>query len=135
MEQFVLVPASLYNKLNTKPTYKVELPKYQPQQTSSSHIDTLKKDVNKKLFTKADSLIDKLLISPRIKLSQSDTIVLDGVDSGVLLQDFAEHLRKKNADIPDIYFTILDAANISPGEVVNQNAKAKERGNWVPFKI
>ena len=129
MEQFVLVPASLYHNLNTKPTHKVELPKYQPQQTPSSHIDTLKKDINKKLLAKADSLIDKLLISPLIKLSQSNTIVRDGVDTGVLLQDFAEHLRKKKADIPDNYFTLLDAANISSSEVVNQNAKAKERGN------
>ena len=61
--------------------------------------------------------------------------MLDGTDTGVLLQDFAQHLRRKNADVPDIYFTLLDAADISPSIVLNQNAKAKERGNWIPFKI
>ena len=134
MEQFVLVPASLLNKLNTtkSTTLKVDLPKYQPQQTQ---VDSLKKDINKKLFAKADSLVDKLLASPRIKLSLSNTIVLDGTDTGVLLQDFAQHLRRKNADVPDIYFTLLDAADISPSIVLNQNAKAKERGNWIPFKM
>ena len=133
MEQFVLVPASLFNKLNTtkSTTLKVDLPKYQPQQTPTSQVDSLKKDINKKLFAKADSLVDKLLASPRMKLSLSNTIVLDGTDTGVLLQD----LRRKNADVPDIYFTLLDAADISPSIVLNQNAKAKERGNWIPFKI
>ena len=98
MEQFVLVPASLLNKLNTtkSTTLKVYL------QTPTSQVDSLKKDINKKLFAKADSLVDKLLASPRIKLSLSNTIVLDGTDTGVLLHDFAQHLRRKNADVPDI---------------------------------
>ena len=91
MEHFVLVPASLLNKLNTtkSTTLKVDLPKYQPQQTPTSQIESLKKVINKKLFAKADSLVDELLASPRIKLSLSNTIVLDGTDTGVLLQDFA----------------------------------------------
>ena len=137
MEQFVLVPALLLNKLNTtnSTTLKVDLPKYQPQQTPTSQIDSLKKDINKNLFAMADSLVDKLLASPRIKFSLSNTIVLDGTDTGVLLQDFAQHLRRKNADVPDIHFTLLDAADISPSLVLDQNAKSKERGNWIPFKI
>ena len=111
MEQFVLVPASLLNKLSTtnSTTLKVDLPKYQPQQTPTSQFDSLRKDTNKKLFAKADSLVDKLLASPRINLSLSNTVVLDGTDTGVLLHDFVKHLRRKNADVPDIYFTLLDA--------------------------
>ena len=137
MEQFVLVPASLPNKLNTtkSATLKVDLPEYQHRQTPTSQVDSLPKDINKKLFAKANSLVDKLLAPPRIELSLSNTNVLDGTDTGVLLQDFAQHLRRKNADVPDIYFTLLDAAEISLGIVLNQNAKAKERGNWIPFKI
>ena len=53
--------------------------------------------------------------------------MLDGTDTAVLLHDFAQHLRRKNADVPDIYFTLLDAADISPSIILNQNAKAKER--------
>ena len=107
MEQFVLVPASLLNKVNTTKStaLKVDLPKYQPQQTPTSQVDSLKKDINKKLFAKADSLVDKLLASPRIKLSLSNTIVLDGTDTGVLLQDFAQHLRRKTLTYPT--FTLL----------------------------
>ena len=136
MEQFVLVPACVYNKsLITKSITKQELPKYQPSQNPTYSIDSLKKDINKKLFPTADSFVDKILSCPRIKLSNSQTSVLDDVETGIFLWDSAQQLRRKNADVPDIYFTLLDAAGISPTLILNQNAKAKERGSWVPFKI
>ena len=136
MEQFVLVPASVYNKsLITQSVTKQELPTYQPLQNPTYQIDSLKKEINKKLFSKADSLVDKILFCPRIKLSKSQTLILDGVETGIFLSNFAQQLRRKNADSPDIYFTLLDAAGISPTLILNQNAKAKERGSWVPFKI
>ena len=133
MEQFVLVPASVYNK--SVSVTKQELPNFKAEQPPTYQIDSLKKEVNKKLFCKADSLVDKILSCPRIKLSNSQTIILDGVDTGVLISDFTLHLRRKNADVPDIYFTLLDAAGISPSLVFNQNAKAKDRGSWIPFKV
>ena len=136
MDQFVFVPASVYNKsLNIQSVTKQELPKYQPSQNPTYQIDSLKKEINKKLFCKADSLVDKILSSPHIKLSNSQTFILDGVETGIFLSDLAQQLRRKNADVPDIYFTLLDAADISRTLILNQNAKAKERGSWVPFKI
>ena len=134
MEQFVLVPASVYTK-SIQSVTKQELPKYEAEQPPTYQIDSLKKDINKKLFAKADTLIEKLLSCPRIRLSNSQTVILDGVDSGVLISDFTLHLRRKNADVPDIYFTLLDDAGISPSLVFNQNAKAKDRGSWVPLKV
>ena len=129
MEQFVLVAAFVYNKSVT--VTKQDLPKYKAEQPPTYQIDSL--NLNKKHFTY--SLIDKILSCSRIKLSNSQTIILDGVDIGVLLSDFFLHLRRKNADVLDIYFTLLDAAGISPSLVFNQNAKAKDRGSWVPFKV
>ena len=115
MDQFVLVPASVYNKsLITQSVTKQELPKYQPLQNATYQIDSLKKEINKKLFSKADSLVDKILSCPRIKLSNSQTLILDSVETGIFLSDFAQQLRCKNADVPDNYFTLLDAAGISP---------------------
>ena len=102
MEQFVLVPASLYNK-SAQFVTKQELPKYKAEQPPTYQIDSL--NLNKKLFGKADPLMDKILSGSRIKLSNSETILLDGVDTGVLISDFTQHLRRKNADVPDIYFT------------------------------
>ena len=133
MEQFVLVPASVYEK--SVSVAKQELPKYKTEQPPTYQIDSIKRDIKKNHFGKATSLIDKILSCSRIKLSNSQTIILDGVDTGVLISDFTLHLRRKNADVPDIYFTLLDAAGISPSLVFNHNAKAKDRGSWVPFKV
>ena len=136
MEQFVLVPASVYNKsITTQSVTKQELPKYKAEQPPTYQIDSLKRDNNKKLFGKADTLIYKILSCSRIKLSNSQTIILDGVDTGVLISDFTHFLRRKNADVPVIYFTLPDAAETSPSLGFNQNAKAKGRGSWVPFKV
>ena len=136
MDQFVLVPASVYNKsLITQSVTKQELPKYQPSQNPTYQIDSLEKEINKKFFSKADSSVGKNLSRPRIKLSNSQTLFLDGVETGIFLLEFAQQLRRKDADVPDIYFTLLDATGISPTLILNQNAKAKERGSWVPFKI
>ena len=136
MEQFVLVPASVYNKtVTTQSVTKQELPKYKAEQPPTYQIDSLKTDINKKLFGKAYTLIDKFLSCSGIKPSNSQTIILDGVDTGVLISDFTLHLLRKNADALDIYFTLLDAAGMSPSLVFNQNAKAKGRGSWVPFEV
>ena len=136
MEQFVLFLASGYNKsLITQSDIKQELPKYQPSQNSTYEVDSLKEEINKKLFSKADILVGKIVSCPSIRLSNSRTLILDGVETGISLLDFAQHLRRKNADIPDIFFTLLDAAGIFPTLILNQNAKAKERGSWVHFRI
>ena len=135
MEQFVLVPASVYNRsLITQSVTKQELPKYQTWQNPTYQVDSFKKEINKKLFSKADSLVDKILSSPRIKLSKLQTLTLDGVETRISLLDFAQQLRRKNLDVPDIYLTLLDAAGIFPTLILNENAKAKERGSWVPLK-
>ena len=104
-----------------------ELPKYQPAQNPTYHIDSLKEELNIKLFSKTDSLVDKILSYQRVKLSNSQTLILDSVETGILLLDFAQQLYRKNAEVPDIYFTFLDAAGISSTLILNQNAKAKER--------
>ena len=136
MEQFALVPASVCNKsFITQSVTKQEVPKYPPLQKTTYQIDSLKEEINKNVFSKAHSLVDKILSCPRIKLSNSQTLILDSVETGLFVLDFAQQLRHKNADVPDIYFTLLDAIGIPPALILNQKVKAKERGSWIPFKI
>ena len=69
MEQFFLVPASLYSKsVTTQSVTKQEFPKYRAEQLPTYQIDSIKRDINKKLFVKADSLVDKISSCSRIKL-------------------------------------------------------------------
>ena len=72
MEQFVLVPASVYSKsVTAQSVTKQELSKCKAEQPPTYQIDSLKRDINKKLFGKANTLIDKTLSCSRIKLSSS----------------------------------------------------------------
>ena len=104
MEMFLLVPVSVCNKnVTTQSVTKQEFPKYKAEQPPTYQTDFLKRDLNKKLFGIVDTLIDKILSYSRIKLSVSQTIILDGVDTGVLISDFTLHLNRKNVDVPDIY--------------------------------
>ena len=108
---------------------------HKTEQPPSYQIDSLKRDISKKLFGEADTLIDKTLSCSRFKLSNSQTIILDGVVTDVFILDFTQHLGRKNEEVPDIYFTVLDASGLSPSPVFNQNANAKDRKGWVPFKL
>ena len=57
MEQFVLVPAFVYNKsVTTQSVTKQELPKYKAEQPRTYQIDSLNRDINTKLFGTADTL-------------------------------------------------------------------------------
>ena len=136
MEQFVLLPLSAYNSSNN-PTIvtKQKLSKYKLEQTPTYHKDTLKNEINQQLSTSASPLVNKILQSPRIRLSNSNTLVLDGIETGVLLKEFAQRLKHKNVTIPDICFTLLVATSITPDIIVNSHAKGKETGALIPFKI
>ena len=127
MEQFVLIPPSLYNKsLITHSITKQEVRKYQPLQIPKYKIVSLKKKINKKLLAEADFSVHKNLSCPRTKLSNLQTLNLDGVETEFLPSNFAQQLRRKKADVPNIYFTLLDAAGLSPTLILNPNAKVEE---------
>ena len=51
------------------------------------------------------------------------------------VENFAQRLKRKNVPVPDIYFTLFEAASITPVIAFNSHAKSKERGAWIPFKI
>ena len=47
----------------------------------------------------------------------STNFILDVVETGIFLLDFAQQLRCKNEDVPDIYFTLFDAAGVSSTQI------------------
>ena len=71
---------------------------------------SLKKEISRKVFVIADSLLDKIFL---VHVWSSQILVLDGAETGILLLDFAQQLRRKNADISDIYFFLVGAAGYS----------------------
>ena len=81
------------------------------------------------MFTKSDSVVDKLLSCPRIKLSNSHSLILDSMETWVLLSDFGQQLCRKKADVSSKYFTLLGAARTNPSLVLIQTSKTKEGVN------
>ena len=135
MEQFVLIPYSVYQSQSTLPT-KQKLEQKQEKEEIPKNFDSVYSAVNARLKTSNNKhIIGLILNSPRIKLSQSDNIILDNRDTKESIVDFVCTLKRKNTNFPDIYFTILEATQLPPKLVINKNAKAKNRGTWIPFKI
>ena len=56
-------------------------------------------------------------------------------ETEVALADFTFALKRKNDNLPDKYYTILDATGIKSQKVINKDAKSKDRGSWITFKI
>ena len=120
MEQFVLVPTSVYNKrLITQSVTKHELPKYQPSEKPTYHIDSLNKEINKKNNFQSILFSRQNLVLSTYQALNFTNFSLDGVESGIFLSDVAQQLRRKNADVPHINFILLDAAGISPTLILN----------------
>ena len=137
MEQFVLIPYSIYQSQSTL-TRKQKLEQKQDKdEIVPKSFDTIYSDVNARLKTSYKKhLIDSNLISPRIKLSQSNIIILDKRDTKESIVVFVCKLkRKKNTDFTDIYFTVLEATQFPPKLVINMNAREKDRGTRILFKI
>ena len=136
MEQFVLIPYSVYQSESTlSRKQKLDL-KQEKEEIVTKIIDSVYSAVNARLKTSNNKhLIDLILNFPRNKLSQSDNIILDNRDTKESIVDFVCALTRKNTDFPNIYFTILEATQLHPKLVINKNARAKNRGNWIAFKI
>ena len=135
MEQFVLIPQHLYEQKFILDVEKLDTFEQKPVSVPTHLNPNYKEISNKTRSFKNESIVDQILNSPRVKLSLSDTILLDGRDTEVAFADFIFALKRKNVDFPDIYYTILDATGINPQKVINKDGKSKDRGSWIPFKI
>ena len=135
MDQFFLIPQQLYDQKIRLSLQRLD--KYNKKQDSvPKNLETVYRKVSAKTKSSSNqSLINEILNSPRIKLSLSDSILLDGRDTNVAFVNFVYALKRKNVECPDIYYTILDAIGLIPHKIINKDAKSKERGSWIPFQI
>ena len=106
------------------------------EEVAPKYFDSIYSAVKARLKTGNNKhLFGLSLNSPRIGLSQPESIIMDNRDTKESIVDFVCALKPKNTEFPDILFTILKATQIPPKLVINKNAKAKDRGTWIPYKI
>ena len=122
MEQFVLIPQHLYEQKFKSEIKKLDTFEQKPVSVPTHLNPNYKEISNKTRSLKNESIVDQILISPRVKLSLNDTILLDGRDTEVAFGEFIFALKRKNVDFPDIYYTIPDATGINPQKVINKDA-------------
>ena len=78
MEQFVLIPYSVYQSQSTLPRERKLEQKQEKEEIVPKNFDSVFSAVNARLKTGNNKhIIDLVLNSSRIKLSQSDNIILD----------------------------------------------------------
>ena len=94
MEQFVLVPYSVYQSQSTLPRKQKLEQKQETEEIVPKNFDYVYSAVNARLKTSNNKhIIDLILNSPRIKLSQSDSIILDYRDTKESIVDFVCTLK------------------------------------------
>ena len=91
----------------------------------------LRKKHIKRLFVKADSLVDKISSCPRVEMSNSKTLILGAVETRVLLSDFAQQLHRKRQPFRTNF--LMDTPGVFPTLLLNQNDKAKETERWALY--
>ena len=110
--------------------------KQEKEEIVPKDFDSFHSAVNTKLKTSNNKLLnDSILNSPRNRLNRSEKIILDNRDTNESNVSFVYSLKRKSSNFPIIYLTILEATQIPPKPVFNMNAKAKDRGVWISFKI
>ena len=110
--------------------------KQEKEEIVPKYCDSIYSAVKAKLKTSNNKhLINLIYNSSRIRLSQSENIILNNRDTKESIVDFVCALKRKNTNFFDIYLTILEATQIRPKFVINKKYKAKARGTWTPFKI
>ena len=133
MEQFVFIPYSVYQSQSTLPR-KQKVEQKQEKEIVPKIFDSVYSAVNAKLKTSNNKhLIDLILKSPKIKLSQSDNIILDNRDTKESFGVFVCALKRKKKQ--RFFRYLLCYFQLPPKLVINKNAKAKDRGTWIPFKV
>ena len=94
MEQFVFIPYSAYQSQSTLPRKQKLEQKQEKEEIVPKNFDSIYSAVNARLKTSNNkNIIDLILNSPRIKISQSDNIILDNRDTKESIVDFVCALK------------------------------------------
>ena len=88
MEQFVLIPQHLYEQKFKLDVKKLDNFEQKPVSVPTNLNPNYKEISKRNRSLKNESIVDQILNSPRVKLSLTDTILIDGRDTEVAFADF-----------------------------------------------
>ena len=140
MDEFVLIPATMWNSfMKPEPTVSSKiapLPEDVPPPKKKVKVESMSDRITSQLTNfhvkKKKNIVDALLKNDRIESSPRDTIILDSVDTGIGIREFAETFVKETKDgLPPIFNSILSVLNLPSQSVRNKNALEEGFGDWI----
>ena len=152
VKKFVLVPKELWESRKRKlPEPYSEI--YKKEETVFPVIKKVKEEVSseknerphKELKTDLDFLYEnypetlktlkEIYENKRLKISLSNTVIVDNVDAGVDIKTFLCSIKLKNAPVDPNYFLILKVLNLRPHLVKNNILRTKYGSDWFNYSF
>ena len=152
VKKFVLVPKELWKSRKGKfpepssEIYKKEetvfpVIKKAKEEISSEKTDRppkeLKTDLEFHYKNSPETLetLKEIYENKRLKVSLSNTIIVDNVDTGVDIKTFLHSIKLKNAPVDPNYFLILKVLNLRPHLVRNNILRTQYGSDWFNYSI
>ena len=146
VKKFVLVPKELWETRKRKPSepyseiYKKEetvfpvIKKVKEERSEETNRPPkeLKTDLefHYKKYPETLKTLKEIYENKRLKISLSNTIIVDNVDTGVDIKTFLHSIKLKNAPVDPNYFLILKVLNLRPHLVKNNILRTQYGADW-----
>ena len=151
VKKFVLVPKELWEIRKRKPSepyseiYKKEetvcpvIKKVKEERSEETNRPPkeLKTDLefHFKNYPETLKTLKEIYENKRLKISLSNTIVVDNVDTGVDIKTFLHSIKLKNAPVDPNYFLILKVLNLRPHLVKNNILRTQYGSDWFNYSF
>ena len=151
VKKFVLVPKELWETRKRKPSepyseiYKKEetvfpvIKKVKEERSEETNRPPkeLKTDLefHYKNYPETLKTLKEIYENKRLKISHSNKIIVDNVDTGVDIKTFLHSIKLKNAPVDPNYFLILKVLNLRPHLVKNNILRTQYGSDWFNYSF
>ena len=151
VKKFVLVPKELWETRKRKPSEPYsEI--YEKEETVFPVIKKVKEERSEetnrppkelktdlefhyKSYPETLKTLKEIYENKRFKISLSNTIIVDNVDTGFDIKTFRHSIKLKNAPVDPNYFLILKVLNLRPHLVKNNILRAQYGSDWFNYSF
>ena len=151
VKKFVLVPKELWETRKRKPSepyseiYKKEETVFpvikKVKEERSEEINRPSKELKTDLefhyknYPETLKTLKGIYENKRLKISLSNTIIVNNVDTGVDIKTFLHSIKLKNAPVDPNYFLILKVLNLRPHLVKNNILRTQYGSDWFNYSF
>ena len=133
-------PSEPYSEIYKKeePVFPViKIVKEEPSEETNRPPKELKTDLefHYKNYPETLKTLKEIYENKRLKISLSNTIIVDNVDTGVDIKTFLHSIKLKNAPVDPNYFLILKVLNLRPHLFKNNILRTQYGSDWFNYSF